>query len=98
MKISKIGTEEVYNTIQLKSKNENVDLKNVEHVNNKMKEDIRVSIKEEIKKYKEMVKNLPDVRSDRVQELRDAIKQGNYKVDAKEVAKRMLEDIILGAK
>ncbi|RLB11722.1 MAG: flagellar biosynthesis anti-sigma factor FlgM [Deltaproteobacteria bacterium] len=98
MKISKIGTEEVFNTIQLKSKNENVDLKNVEHVNNKMKEDIRVSIKEEIKKYKEMVKNLPDVRSDRVQELRDAIKQGNYKVDAKEVAKRMLEDIILGAK
>jgi len=96
MKISKIGTEQIYGTTQLKPKN--IDQKNVEQSNNRIKGDVRVSIKGEIKKYKEIVKKLPDVRNDRVQELKNAIKQGNYKVDAKEVAKRMLEDIMLGAK
>ncbi len=96
MKVSKIGTEQIYGTTQLKPKN--IDQKKVQQANNRIKRDVRVSIKGEIKKYKEIVKNLPDVRNDRVQELKNAIKQGNYKVDTKEVAKRMLEDIVLGAK
>ena len=96
MKISKIGTEQIYGTTQLKPKN--IDQKKVQQANNRIKGDVRVSIKGEIKKYKEIVKNLPDVRNDRVQELKNAIKEGNYKVDTKEVAKRMLEDIVLGAK
>ena len=96
MKIAKISIEQIYGTTQLKPKN--INQKKVEQSNNRIKGDVRVSIKGEIKKYKEIVKKLPDVRNDRVQELKNAIKQGNYKVDAKEVAKRMLEDIMLGAK
>ena len=96
MKVSKIGTEQIYGTTQLKPKN--IDQKKVQQANNRIKGDVRVSIKGEIKKYKEIVKNLPDVRNDRVKELKNAVKEGNYKVDTKEVAKRMLEDIVLGAK
>ncbi len=97
MKISKIGIEGVYNNIQLKIKN--VDQKKAEQSNkNGLKEDIRVSIKEEIKGYKEIIKGLPEVRKDRIQELKKAIKQGAYKVDTKEVAKGILEDILLGVK
>jgi negative regulator of flagellin synthesis FlgM len=36
------------------------------------------------------IKALPDVREDKVRELSDKIAQGNYSVDAKEVAEKML--------
>lgn len=36
------------------------------------------------------IKALPEVREDKVRELSDKIAQGNYSVDAKEVAEKML--------
>ncbi len=36
------------------------------------------------------IKALPDVREDKVRELSEKIAQGNYSVDAKEVAEKML--------
>ena len=39
----------------------------------------------------QMAKDAPDVRADRVAELKAAIKGGTYKVDAKAVADRMIQ-------
>lgn len=39
----------------------------------------------------EAVKNSPDVRADRVAELKRALQSGAYKVDAKKIAEKMLD-------
>lgn len=38
----------------------------------------------------QQAKNMPEVREDRVQELAEKIKSGNYKVSSEEVAEKML--------
>ncbi len=40
------------------------------------------------------IKAMPDVREDKVRELSEKIAQGNYSVDAKEVAEKMLGRIM----
>ncbi len=97
MKISKIGLNHTYNINQIKQNSDNTRPQQT-HSEKKIKEDISLSGKNEIKKYKEMVKNMSEIREDRVKELKNSIEQGNYKVNAKEVANKILEDIILGAK
>ncbi len=37
---------------------------------------------------------LPDVRTDRVNQVREAINSGNYKVDAGKVAQKMISEIV----
>jgi len=43
-------------------------------------------------KILQIVQDTPDVRQDKVAKLRKQIKQGRYKVDADQVAERMLEE------
>jgi len=94
MKVNKPGMDHTYNIEHAKvMKLENHRKLNKEQVENVAKEDVRVSFKEEIKKYKEIIKKLPDVREKRVEEIKNAINQGTYKIDAKKVAKGILEDI-----
>jgi negative regulator of flagellin synthesis FlgM len=41
------------------------------------------------------ISNLPDVREDKVQALRDQIEKGTYKVDAEKVAEKMVGESLL---
>ena len=43
-------------------------------------------------KIKSLIKSEPEVRADRVAELKAKIKSGEYKVDSESLAKKMLED------
>ena len=43
-------------------------------------------------KIKRRINAEPEVRADRVAELKDKIKSGEYKVDSEKLAKKMLED------
>ena len=43
-------------------------------------------------KIKSLINSEPEVRADRVAELKDRIKSGEYKVDSEKLAKKMLED------
>ena len=43
-------------------------------------------------KIKSLINTEPEVRADRVSELKSKIKSGEYKVDSESLAKKMLED------
>ena len=43
-------------------------------------------------RVKEAIRNEPDVRAERVAELRQRIKEGTYRVDADEVAEKLLDN------
>ncbi len=44
-----------------------------------------------VKEVRELLKFIPEVRSERVDELKKAIKNGEYKVDGQKVAEKMLQ-------
>ncbi len=63
-----------------------------------IKQDIKSSEKVEFSPEAQMSKeafqiarNTPDVRADKVKELKDAIRNGSYKVDSKALADKMLQ-------
>ncbi len=45
-------------------------------------------------RVKEAIRNEPDVRADRVAELRERLKSGSYQVDADKLAGKMLDESI----
>ena len=45
----------------------------------------------EVQKFRELTKKLPDVRQDKVDEIKKKIESGEYRVDAEAVAKKMIE-------
>ena len=56
----------------------------------------KIGISKEAKKIKELVKkttSLPDIRSGVVDDLKQKIDQGDYKVTSEDIAKSMLENI-----
>ena len=97
MKISKVGLENAYKINQLNQKTQEKKQTQVQ-MEKKIKEEIELSAKEEIKRYKEVIKNMPDIREERVRELKDAIERGNYKINVKEVSNRLIEDLIIWVK
>jgi negative regulator of flagellin synthesis FlgM len=48
----------------------------------------------DIQKIQEVLENTPDVRAEKVQELKSKIESGQYKVDAREIANKMISDLI----
>ena len=50
----------------------------------------------EIHEIKTKINSLPEVREDRVRELRDAIHSGRYRVSGDEVAKKLIRDSFPG--
>ncbi|HGE70577.1 TPA: flagellar biosynthesis anti-sigma factor FlgM [Candidatus Poribacteria bacterium] len=46
---------------------------------------------EEISKLNKIVKELPDIRQDKIDEIKRKIESGEYKIDGKEIAKKMFE-------
>jgi negative regulator of flagellin synthesis FlgM len=57
----------------------------------KKKSDRNSSDPAEVQKFRELTKKLPDVRQDKVYEIKKKIESGEYQVDAEAVAKKMLE-------
>ena len=58
------------------------------------KDKITVSGKaKEINELRNLISNMPDIRSDRVDAIKKAIDSGEYNVDAREVAGKMLDEI-----
>jgi flagellar biosynthesis anti-sigma factor FlgM len=49
--------------------------------------------KTEIEKFSNRVADMPDVRSDKVAELKQRISEGTYKVDGAKVAEKMIDHI-----
>ncbi len=98
MKVSKIGLENTYQINQIKPKSTERKQNSQVQADKKVKEEISLSIKDEIRRYKEIIKDIPEVREERVKELKGLIEQGRYKVDAKEVGNSILKEIILGAR
>ena len=45
----------------------------------------------ELQKFKEIAKSIPDVRTEKIESIKEQIDSGKYFVDKKEVAKKMLE-------
>ncbi|HGJ65685.1 TPA: flagellar biosynthesis anti-sigma factor FlgM [bacterium] len=46
---------------------------------------------DELMKYKKMIDEIPDVRQDKVDEIKKKIKANEYKIDAEATAKKILE-------
>ncbi len=48
----------------------------------------------DIQKIQEVLKNTPDIRAEKVQELKSKIESGQYRVDAREIANKMISSLI----
>ena len=53
---------------------------------------------QDIKKIKEIAKNTPDVDANKVDKFKQMIAEGKYKVDAKAVAEKMVDEALMTAK
>lgn len=53
---------------------------------------------QDIKRIKEMAKNAPDVDAEKVAKFKQMIAEGKYKVDAKAVAEKMVDEALMTAK
>ena len=47
----------------------------------------------EIQKLETVIAQMPDLREDKVEDLKSRIKNGQYNIDPKEVAKKILEEL-----
>ncbi len=47
----------------------------------------------DIQKIMKAVKEVPDIRNDKVSELKDKYESGNYNVDGKEIAEKLLHSV-----
>ncbi len=52
------------------------------------------SMSRDVQKVQEVLKNTPDVRAEKVQELKAKVESGQYKVDAREIAGKMISSFI----
>lgn len=75
----------------------------VRHINSKRAEAGRVAAKwsadhidisRDIQKIQEILKNTPDVRIEKVKELKTKIQNNQYRVDAREIANKIISHLI----
>lgn len=60
-------------------------------VSEQKKDDLVVQEGKKIAEYIEMAKNYPEVRAELVQQIKEAIENGTFKVDVEKIAKKLLE-------
>ena len=84
------------NNIQkvLNAYNKNTNTKKVKESNRFSKKDEFSISKEakEIQRAMKAAKNSPDIRKEKIQEIRERINSGNYNVDAKKIAEKMIDE------
>ena len=99
MKISKVD-DATLQMIQQYQKTEKVEDRGSEKAgaaNNLVPEE-KVNLSttaKDVQALQNAISNLPDVREDKVQALRDQIEKGSYKVDAEKVAEKMVGESLL---
>ena len=97
MKITKTDDTNVYLVQQYqrtdKGKNE-VDLKALGNASPEEKVNLSATARD-IQQLKSAINQLPDIRTEKVQELQKQIEQGTYKVDSGKVAEKMVGESLL---
>ena len=87
MKIGGLNAAQIQKIYQ--QQNNNVDNKNTAK-NDKM----NISDKaQEIKEIQSKLKNTDEIREEKVKEIKASLADGNYKIEAREVAKKILSDL-----
>lgn len=89
-----IEGQELLNRAKDLNKNRDAEQKDNANKSDDSKDKITLSGKaKEINELQNLISNLPDVRTDRIDAIKKSIDAGNYNVDAKEVAAKMLEEM-----
>ncbi len=89
-----IEGQELLNRAKDVNKNRDAEQKDNANKSDDSKDKITVSGKaKEINELKGLLNDLPDIRTDRVDAIKKAIDSGNYNVDAKNVASKILEEM-----
>lgn len=91
---SPVDRKDLFNKVHEASGNQETEKKqNAEKVDAE-KDKISLSGKaKEISELKAAIDQLPDVRTDKVDALRQAIDTGTYNIDARKIAQKILEEI-----
>jgi negative regulator of flagellin synthesis FlgM len=97
MKISgnnPVENSELYGKIQELKKNQEAERKDESQSSGNQKDKISLSGRaQEINELKGIIENLPDIRTDKVEEIKKAIDSGTYNFDSMKVAEKILEEI-----
>lgn len=75
--------------------------KSVEKVETTKQSKDKIEISEKAKEYQVAInafKQLPNIREDKVKELHEKIKSGNYEVSGKEIADKIIDGIMIDKK
>jgi negative regulator of flagellin synthesis FlgM len=81
---------------KLREAHKNRDFDNKDNANkvDDSKDKISLSGKaKEIDELRRLISDLPEIRSDRVDALKKAIDSGNYDIDARKIAEKILEEL-----
>jgi negative regulator of flagellin synthesis FlgM len=89
-----VESQELYGKVQESGKNPETDNKEGAQKSDNSKDKISLSGRaKEINELKVIIEELPDIRTDRVDEVKRTIDAGNYNVDSLKVAEKVLEEI-----
>lgn len=87
---NEINISNIYNENKLKT----IKCKNESGESEAVKDKIEISTESKgIGKYVDLIKGMPDVRTDKVEEVKNLIDSGNYKVSSSELASKILDAI-----
>lgn len=91
-----ISTSQIQNILKIYAENKPVKATKSQATSpsGKMDEVILSTQAQEIGQIHQALKAMPEVREDRVQELSDRVAQGNYSIEAKDVAEKMIGRIM----
>jgi negative regulator of flagellin synthesis FlgM len=81
---------------KLKDTHKNHDIESKDNANKADDSKDKISLSgqaKEINELKRMISDLPDIRQDRIDALKKAIDAGNYDIDTKNIAEKMLEEL-----
>jgi negative regulator of flagellin synthesis FlgM len=95
MKIAKIDDVTATPLVQQYQKTDNVAGSNI--INNPSPEE-KVNLSttaKEVQKIRRAIDELPDVREEKILDLKNRIEQGTYKVDAEKIAEKMVGESLL---
>lgn len=89
-----IDKQELYNKVQELAESKGTDKKQELQQKESEKDKISLSGKaKEISELKAEIDQLPDIRTDKVDALKKAIDTGNYNIDPRKIAQKILEEI-----
>ncbi|AFG36031.1 flagellar biosynthesis anti-sigma factor FlgM [Fervidobacterium pennivorans DSM 9078] len=91
-KINKVGIHSAQNVQEVKGKTEkNVEKSKVKGEAKNVADSIILEEGKKVAEYIEMAKNYPEIRVELVNQIKQAIENGTFKVDVEKIAKKILE-------